>query len=546
MPIVHRQRLISSFALGFLALVGAAQRSDAQLNDCDTIDLALAVPGSCIERTLLNQIGAGQGDLYTQESSVYLIKRDPARAIRRGRQLFQRKFNLSEGIGPRVNRGSTGTITEIRALGAGLADSCAACHGRPRGSAGVGGDVATFPDSRDAPHLFGLGLIEMLADEMTADLRAIREQAIQEAKSPSGNSATAGGPVTRRLEAKGVDFGTITAAPDGRVDTSGVRGVDQDLRVKPFLHQGATASIREFVVGALNAEMGLQASDPILCGVTDERVPREAESPAGFKYDPKIDKFERPPVCSEALDGDGDGVTNEVGAALVDYLEFYLLNYFKPGQYRTSHRTDEGARLMEKVGCTSCHVRDLEIRNDRRVADVETTYDPENGIFNELYATAYTQFTKVVDRDPYPQLLPVGGSFVVENVYTDLKRHDLGPAFHERDFDGKRLTAHVTEPLWGVGTTAPYGHDGRSVNLDAVIRRHGGEAAEVTSAYVGLTADEQDKITDFLQTLVLFPPDDTASNLLPGVPDSEDPQNPLNHGSIWLGLMFQLTYEGAE
>ena len=33
--------------------------------------------------------------------------------------------------------------------------------------------MATRPDSRDAPHLFGLGLKEMLADEITADLRAL-------------------------------------------------------------------------------------------------------------------------------------------------------------------------------------------------------------------------------------------------------------------------------------------------------------------------------------------------------------------------------------
>jgi hypothetical protein len=131
-------------------------------------------------------------------------------------------------------------------------------------------------------------------------------------------------------------------------------------------------------------------------------------------------------------------------------------------------------------------------------------------------------------------------------VFTDLKRHDLGPAFHERDFDGTRITKHVTEPLWGVGTTAPYGHDGRSVTLDAVIRRHGGEAAAVTSRYVALGADEQEKIIDFLQTLVLFPPDDTASNLNPGVPSSDDPQNPKNHGSINLGALFQIEYEGAE
>jgi hypothetical protein len=34
--------------------------------------------------------------------------------------------------------------------------------------------VVTRPDSRDAPHLFGLGIKEMLGDEITTDLRNIR------------------------------------------------------------------------------------------------------------------------------------------------------------------------------------------------------------------------------------------------------------------------------------------------------------------------------------------------------------------------------------
>ena len=109
----------------------------------------------------------------TPDSSLFIIARDPARAIRRGRQIFQRKFTRVQGQGPLTGDG-TGDIETDHAIGAGLADSCAACHGRPRGSAGSGGDVVTRPDSRDAPHLFGLGLKEMLADEITADLRAIR------------------------------------------------------------------------------------------------------------------------------------------------------------------------------------------------------------------------------------------------------------------------------------------------------------------------------------------------------------------------------------
>jgi CxxC motif-containing protein (DUF1111 family) len=200
---------------------------------------------------------------------------------------------------------------------------------------------------------------------------------------------------------------------------------------------------------------------------------------------------------------------------------------------------------MRRIGCLGCHVQNLTVRDDRRIADVETRYDPERGIFNDLFATATPLFRSVPDAAAHPKLQPLGGQFVVRNVFTDLKRHDLGPAFHERDFDGSRITMHVTEPLWGVGTTAPYGHDGRSVTLDAVIRRHGGEAAGVTRAYNALGIEDQEKIISFLQTLVLFPPDDTASNLNPGVPSSNDPQIISNHGSINLGALFQ-TQEGAE
>jgi len=88
-----------------------------------------------IGRSLEDQIGAGRGDLVTPDSSRFIIARDPFRSIRRGRQLFQRKFTRRQGQGPGVLDG-VGDIDNTITIGAGLADSCAACHGRPRGSAG--------------------------------------------------------------------------------------------------------------------------------------------------------------------------------------------------------------------------------------------------------------------------------------------------------------------------------------------------------------------------------------------------------------------------
>ncbi len=53
-----------------------------------------------IYKSYTQQIGAGRGDLLTPDSSAFIISRDPFRSIRRGRQLFQRKFTRIEGQGP--------------------------------------------------------------------------------------------------------------------------------------------------------------------------------------------------------------------------------------------------------------------------------------------------------------------------------------------------------------------------------------------------------------------------------------------------------------
>ena len=527
--------LLYSLALGVVLAV-MCNSVGAQLTDITQTPNPI---NAGIAKSLEDQVGAGQGDALTPKSSIYLINRDPARAVRRGRQLFQRAFTKNQGLGPRVNDDSIGDITVNRAFGAGLSNSCAACHGRPRGAAGFGGDVVTRPDSRDAPHLFGAGLVEMLADEITRDLRETRQQALQWAQ-------FLGGPITVPLESKGIHFGKFTALADGSADTSRIEGVDADLRVRPFFAQGGEFSLRGFIVGAFKDEMGLEAADPVLCAATDPHNPVAVTSPGGMLFDPAVDVIIRPAVCDPATDGDSDGVVNEIDAAVVDYLEFYLFNYFKPGLGKQTNRTQQGERLLRQIGCTDCHTPDLEIESDRRIADVETRYEEQYGIFNRLFATATTLFNVDHDGQALPKLVPQGKSFLVKNIYADFKRHDLGPAYHEREYDGTYVQEFMTEPLWGVGSTPPYGHDGRSINLDEAIMRHGGEAEDARNAYAALNDNNQRKLLEFLQSLIIFPPDDTASNLNPGVPGTNNPQDPSQHGSINLGALFQDVSEGAE
>ncbi|MFY9583639.1 MAG: hypothetical protein WAR21_04015, partial [Candidatus Acidiferrales bacterium] len=354
-----------------------------------------------INKSLTQEIGASRGSVNTPDSSLFIINRDAFRSVRRGRQLFQRKFTRAQGQGPGIDDG-VGNIATTIGIGAGLADSCAACHGRPRGSAGLGGDVVTRPDSRNAPHLFGLGLREMLADEMTSDLRAIRSQAIARARQR-------GQPVTLPLVTKSVSFGSITGNPDGSVSTSQVQGVDPDLRIRPFFAQGGTISMREFIVGALHGEMGLEAVDPDLAAAS---AGGRVVTPSGMVLDGSQDAIEAPPP-PDPLKG------NEIDVALVDHLEFYLLNYFKPGTSQQDDRAKHGLQVFNQLGCTTCHVQNLTVNHDRRVADVNTVYDPVNGIFNRMFATATALIHPVNDGSGNPPLMvPNGQPFVVQSIFT--------------------------------------------------------------------------------------------------------------------------------
>lgn len=224
--------------------------------------------------------------------------------------------------------------------------------------------------------------------------------------------------------------------------------------------------------------------------------------------------------------------------AVVDYLEFYLLNYFKPGLYEQAPAVVRGRLTFQQIGCSSCHIADLQVDRDRRVADVETVYDPDRGNFNHLFATATPLIKVIDDHDGFPaRKAPKGEPFLVRNIFTDFKRHDLGPNFWERNYDGSYQKQFLTTALWGVGATAPYGHDGRSANLPEVILRHGGEAQSARDAFAALADTNRVDLVEFLRSLVLFPPDDTASSLDPGDRLAEGfPQ--VKHGSIKLTVLF--------
>ncbi|MFN2333229.1 MAG: di-heme oxidoredictase family protein, partial [Wenzhouxiangellaceae bacterium] len=65
---------------------------------------------------------------------------------------------------------------------------------------------------------------------------------------------------------------------------------------------------------------------------------------------------------------------------------------------------------------------------------------------------------------------------------------------------------YVTRVLWGIGDSDPYLHDGRARTLAEAIQLHaaeGSDAADAAANFARLSADDQQALIDFLQSLRL-------------------------------------------
>ena len=87
-------------------------------------------------------------------------------------------------------------------------------------------------------------------------------------------------------------------------------------------------------------------------------------------------------------------------------------------------------------------------------------------------------------------------------LYSDLLLHDImGPGFRGMAEDGAPSGMYRTPPLWGVGDTAPYLHDGRAETLLDTILMHGGEATIASQGFLALPSGSQDDLIAFLEDL---------------------------------------------
>ena len=98
-------------------------------------------------------------------------------------------------------------------------------------------------------------------------------------------------------------------------------------------------------------------------------------------------------------------------------------------------------------------------------------------------------------------------------LFSDLKRHDMGEGLADKFDQGTDVATisvtrreFLTRPLWGVGDTGPWLHDGRARTLRDAILMHeslGSEANPVIETFKSLSCDDQAAIVEFLLSLRL-------------------------------------------
>ncbi len=88
------------------------------------------------------------------------------------------------------------------------------------------------------------------------------------------------------------------------------------------------------------------------------------------------------------------------------------------------------------------------------------------------------------------------------DAYTDLLLHDIAvPTALGIEEGAAGVRDFRTPPLWGLGRTAPYLHDGRASTIEDAIAEHAGEASRSRDAVGALSSADREALLAFLRSL---------------------------------------------
>jgi hypothetical protein len=276
-------------------------------------------------------------------------------------------------------------------------------------------------------------------------------------------------------------------------------------------------------------------------------------------------------IVGDDVDGDYDGVKNEMtigdqtGLAIylaaqprpTTLLELQALDLIEPLPAEQVNAINRGRTVFSQVGCATCHIPSLTLNNpifsepSQNAAYRDGSAFPagQNPIARGVDPAFAVKFDMTKDqpdnviKDENGHVIFRLGSLrkdasgrAVVDLFGDLKRHVMGPRLAEpvNEIAGDDVTPIPTDPrnrhtpdtfltenLWGVGSTAPYLHDGRATTLAEAIIEHGNgqsndtsEAAGSRAAYLARTPADKKALIAFLENLVLFKIEETEAGVV--------------------------------
>ena len=368
-----------------------------------------------------------------------LMDPEMAGSFERGREVMERAFAPSTGLGPTFN-----------------ADSCGSCHQAP--VAGGSG-----PRYRDFFLVYSErfdGTLEAQGTNGTSPVRNLY------ANAPSFHIAEPDDTVVyaRRNAPSGLGVGLFAFVSDEQIlsredildeDGDGISGRAnfEGRRVGRFGYKSQAATLESFNRGAMMNQMGV-TSDPLFYEIPGAPDPfAQVQQPAVLDWLMPTAFAQVGATGQPTVDNDGVADPEMSNQDQQDLLVFSTFVAPPPPS-----PLDETSRLGEvlfgSVGCESCHLPSIP------------------STVGELPA------------------------------YTDLLLHDMGPELDDQVNMGLATgNEWRTAPLWAVSLHGPYLHDGRAETVEHAILWHDGEARAAADEYRLLPANEREALLRFLNSL---------------------------------------------
>ncbi len=309
----------------------------------------------------------------------------------------------------------------------------------------LSGNALTLParmSVRVAPHLAGMGLLEAVPE---ASLEALA------AASTTDSDGAVG-----RLQ-------IVTDLLDSTIK-----------RVGRFGWKGTSASVAQQTAGALNGDMGVTtttlpkhlcglATDGVDCRSADAKGPELSDADLGLlvQYASLLAvPMQRHFIGEQPLGIYAKTILAQTGAETTAQEQ---------AERAMQARVAQGGELFSQARCTACHVPTLTTGNSHRFVELK-------------------------------------GQTI--RAYTDLLLHDMGPELGDNFPQGVASGQEWrTAPLWGLGLlnsidpNVRFLHDGRARTLDEAVLWHGGQGSASRDRFKAMTADDRQKLVDFLRSL---------------------------------------------